>query len=240
MGKGDSRGAGRRLIDDEAKAAFIAAVLRGARLPDAAAEAGFTIEGFYGARSRDPAFKTRWVEALEASAGEERTARNNGRRAQTRKMRHVKFTAARQEVFLYHFAGSCDAEAAAEAAGVHASTVYKHRQRDRGFAALFQQALELSYPRLEAEALRARIEAQERLKEGLLPAGEVPAEFDRQLKLLRRWDRRNGEVGPRRVSPPPEPGCSFDEAVEALARRLKALDIPIKYLSPPDGEGAGE
>ena len=26
------------------------------------------------------------------------------------------------------------------------------------------------------------------------------------------------------------------EAIEALARRLKTLDIPIKYLSPPEGE----
>lgn len=79
-------------------------------------------------------------------------ASNNGRRLQVRKMRHVRFTEERQAVFLGHFAGTCDTTAAAEAAGVDESTVYKHRLRNPDFAEAWQQALDQRYARLEAEA----------------------------------------------------------------------------------------
>ncbi|HEV7660163.1 MAG TPA: hypothetical protein VGO55_09990 [Allosphingosinicella sp.] len=67
-GKEDSR-APQRFIDAAAKAAFLASLRRGERREDAAAAAGFSIMGFYGARRRDPVFKAEWTEALATSAG---------------------------------------------------------------------------------------------------------------------------------------------------------------------------
>lgn len=226
---------GRLRIDAEVKDAFLAAVRRGLRLEDAAAEAGCSLPGLYGARRRDRVFAAAWRDALEQSAFDERRiAPNNKRRLQRRKMRHVRFTDKRRAIFLSYFAGTCDAVAAAEAAGVDDTTVYKHRIRDAAFAAAFQEALEQGYVRLEAEALRQRVEAQRRIREapgkGVLPTGEVAVEFERVMKLLDRWDRRNGRVGPRTVAPARRETWTFDEAIDALHKRLQSLAIPIQYL----------
>jgi hypothetical protein len=186
-------------------------------------------------------------------------APNNGRRLQKRRMRHVRFDAERQRLFIDHFAGSCDTSEAAEAAGVCESTVYKHRLRNDAFARVFQAALEQGYVRLEVEAVRQRLEAQRlmgrELGSGKVPPGEVAQEFERVLKLLTRWDRRRGAsgaepgpeggdgyYGPRaglRLGPRPGPrtvrherlrNWTFDEAIAALEKKLKALDIPILAL----------
>jgi len=55
-GKGDS-GRPLRGIGDAAKAAFLAGLRRGESREDAAAAAGFSLMGLYGARGRDPVFK---------------------------------------------------------------------------------------------------------------------------------------------------------------------------------------
>lgn len=112
-GKDDSRRP-QRLIDAAAKAAFLAGLRRGESREDAAFAAGFSLMGFYGARSRDPAFKAAWTEALAASAaaerrtgayaerdgrlerGELRICGANRRRYQRRWRRNVRFTAERQ------------------------------------------------------------------------------------------------------------------------------------------------
>ncbi|MFL6844290.1 MAG: hypothetical protein ACJ8ER_05355 [Allosphingosinicella sp.] len=64
-----------RRIDAAAKAKFLAALRRGARLLVAAREAGFSLAGFYMARHKDPAFAADWVEALAASVAEGRRSR---------------------------------------------------------------------------------------------------------------------------------------------------------------------
>jgi hypothetical protein len=64
-----------RRIDSAAKATFLAALRRGARLLVAAREAGFSLAGFYMARHKDPAFAAEWVEALAASVAEGRRTR---------------------------------------------------------------------------------------------------------------------------------------------------------------------
>ena len=56
------------------------------------------------------------------------------------------------------------------------------------------------------------------------------------MKLLARWDRQ-----PRRVERRFKPGgrrkpMTFDEAMDLLDKRLRALGIPIAPL-PPDGAG---
>ena len=248
---GDSRAPQRR-IDEAAKASFLAGLRRGERREDAAAAAGFSLMGFYGARWRDPAFKAEWTEALAASAaaerrprparekGEIRIAAANRRLYQRRRRRNVRFTAERQAVFLAHFAVSGDTKASAEVAGVSESTVHLHRRMDPAFAEAYAQALAEAYVRLEAESLRLRLEAQKKLRAAIEAAGpaapvaETDEEFDRIMKLLARWDRK-----PRGPDTRFKPGgrrhaWTFEEAIALLEKKMRALGIPIREEPPPD------
>jgi hypothetical protein len=173
--------------------------------------------------------------------GEERIVSNNRRIYQRRKMRHVRFDEARQQAFLAHFCWSCDAIAAAAEAGVSESTVYAHRLKDPAFAEEYQSALEQGYVRLEAEALRQRLAAQQRLREAVeraepgappLLAADIAAEFERVMKLLARWDRKA-----RRPDSQASPGggrrvWTFEVAIALLDKRLKALGLAVPPLPP--------
>jgi hypothetical protein len=253
-------------IDAPATAAFLAALRAGARREEAAAGGGFTLMGFYGARRRDPGFAADWAEAMSASAdarpatplpaaGETRIVPNNRRVHQRRKLRNVRFDEQRRQLFLAHFAWSCDTREAAAAAGVCESTVSLHRRNDPAFEAEFRAALDRGYVLLEAEALRQRLEAQRRLREALEasePAAPVPsdlaAEFERVLKLLARWDRKPRR--PERQASPDgrrEP-WSFEGAIALLNRRLARLgmevpplptEIAARYDGPAESEGEG-
>lgn len=178
-------------IDEAAKAAFLAALRRGARREDAAAEAGFSLTGFYGARARDPAFAAAWRAALgegpaagrrarayaergeRLARGEVRIHAANRRVYQRRRRAHVRFDADAQDAFLAGFAASCDTKAAAAAAGVSESTVHRHRRLDRGFAEAYAAALAQGYELLEAEAVRQRLAAQARLRAAAERADEA-------------------------------------------------------------------
>jgi hypothetical protein len=249
-----------RGIDTAAKAAFLAALRRGARREDAAAEAGFSLMGFYGARGRDPAFRAGWAEALAqpAAAGRrarayvERGARGEvritpaNRRQLQRRRRYVRFDAGAQAVFLAHFAATCDAKAAAAAAGVSESTVRRHRALDPAFAEAYEEALAQGYGWLEAEAVRQRLAAQARLRAAIEAAGPVKppallaeegAEFDRVMKLLARHDRQ-----PRRPDSRFTPGgrrqrWTFDEAMTLLDKKLRALGVRRTGAAPDVPEG---
>lgn len=257
MGGDNHSRAGQPRIDAAAKAAFIRALRCGTRREAAAAAAGFTLQGFYGARRRDPAFAAAWVEALAASAaaercpapdegpGETRIAPNNRRGLQRRRMRNVRFDERRRQLFLACFAWSCDTRAAAAHAGVSESTVSLHRRTDPAFAAEFREALDHGYDLLEAEALRQRLEAQRRLRAAMdrSAAGDAPpvapdmaAEFERVLKLLARWDRKRR--APDRQAQPDgrRKVWTFDSAIELLDKRLKALGV--EALPLPSQEAA--
>src|SRR5437868_14697016 len=109
----DSRAPQRR-ITAAAKAIFLAALRRGLTRDAAAAEAGFSLTGFYGQRRRDPVFAADWAAALalpaaaarrtqayaERGAGEERIASAKRRLYQRQRRRHVRFTLERQEIYL--------------------------------------------------------------------------------------------------------------------------------------------
>ena len=215
----------RRRIGAGAKRRFLVAVRGGARLEEAARAAGFSLPGFYGARRRDPAFAEAWRTALAEAAEEERFVANNRRPVQRRRMRQVGFDEDRQQLFLDHLRGTCDTQAAAGAAGVDKSTVYKRRGIDPVFAEEFQAALETGYVELEAESLRQRLAVQQRLRDGAAVAGEIGEEFERVMKLLHQFDRRKGAVGLRQVSHGKLKRWSFEEAIEALDRKLRALGL---------------
>jgi hypothetical protein len=237
----DSERPARRLIDAEAKALFVADLRAGIARDEAARGRGFSAEAFYCARKRDALFRFAWIWALELSAVDEREARraaslaaaaagdpiapNNLRPVQRRRMRGIKFTDERKRLFLDHYAGTADAFAAADAAGIHYSTFHKHYRSDPEFAAACAEALAFAYGQLEAEALRQRLEAQRGLREGRIPKGEMAQEFDRVMKLLDRSRRRDGRIGVREVRHGRQKRWTFEEAIEALDRKLRALGV---------------
>jgi len=278
-GKGDSR-SGQRRIDGAAKAQFLEALRRGERREDAAHAAGFSLMGFYGARRRDPAFRADWREGLATSAAAERRSQAyaergrpgergelrlspvNRRIYQRRWRRNVRFDAKAQAVFLAYFALTCDTKASAAVAGVSVSTVTLHCRTDPVFAEAYRQALMEGYIALEAEAVRQRLAAQQRLREAIETAGDGPplhlqgrgtaeggggacphcgraaedpdAEFDRVMKLLARWDRK-----PRNAERVFKPGSrrhrpTFDEAIRALDRWMRGIGA---RSGPPLGSG---
>lgn len=248
-GETDSK-APRRSIDRAAKARFVAALRTGTLRDEAAAVEGFSSQAFYCARKRDPLFRSAWIWAVELAAVEAREARraaallaageggevqpNNLRALQRKRPRGVAFTDARKQLFLDHFAGTADVKAACDAAGVHYSTVYKHRRTDPVFAAGWDEALAQAYALLEAEAVRQRLEMQRRASFEPQPAGEMTEEFERVIKLLARWDRRNGGAGAREVRAGHQRRWTFDEAIEALDKKLQALGVRRGLLPPPE------
>jgi hypothetical protein len=216
---------------------FIQALRRGESVEAAARAAGFGVSSFYRKRRADAEFAAAWAEAMEASDAPRLIKPGNGRRLQLRKTRKLRFTQAKKDIFLAHFAGTCDLAAAAEAAGVSVDTVRNHRRKDPEFNADCEAALEQGYRHLEEEAVRERLAAQERLKAGIVPAGEAAAEFDRQMKLLSQWRRRDGRLGPMARSREVLKIWSFDDAMALLEKRLRGLKIPI---APPPKRRCGE
>jgi hypothetical protein len=247
----DSQPPKRRLIDEGDKARFLDSLRSGAGREEAAAAAGFPLGSLYNVRARDSVFRRAWEWALDLAAIDERggelsrrtadgepgdrIAPKRGRLLQRQRMRWLKFTPTRQQIYLDHFAGTADAEAAAAAAGISTHTVNAHARKHPEFAAVEREALRLAYARLEAEAVRQRLEAQRRLSENLEPTGELAAEFERVMKLLARYDRRDGRVAAREVGPGHEQVSSFEEAIEALDRKLRALGVR-RGIIPPEGD----
>lgn len=240
----------RRRIDDAAKLCFLAGLRDGLNRDEAARRAGFTANAFYGACRRDPLFALarRW--ALDLSAADGRAARNvaalpgtgditptGGRRLQRRHIRRARFDDRRKRLFLDHYAGTADAEAACAAAGIAKSTFTQHRRKDPEFAAACAEALAIAYADMEAESLRARREAQRNLRDGICPAGEAAKEFDRQMKLLERHDRKHGGIGLREVGPGGQQRADFWDFIAAADRKLRALGarhgIEAEPIQPP-------
>lgn len=75
--------------------------------------------------------------------------------------KHAK-TRTRQAKFVALLAETCNVSAAARAAGVAASTCYRWRTADAGFAALWDAALGIGYDRLEAALLDYALKTVER------------------------------------------------------------------------------
>jgi hypothetical protein len=247
-GEQDSQAAARRLIDTGVKARFVAALRQGRSREAAAAAVGFPLGSLYTARARDPLFRLAWEWAMDLYAwylrvgeplppdedgAEIRIAPANRRPLQRRRMNWVKFNESRQQIYLDHFAATADSGAAAARAGVCIHTVDTHARRHPEFAAVRAEALKIAVARLEAESVRQRLEAQRRLSETLSPSGEVAEEFERVMKLLARWDRKDGSLGLRPRPPSPSEVWTFDAAIAALEKRLTALGF-IKSSEGPD------
>lgn len=243
----------KRRVGTAAKRDFLAGLRAGLKRDDAAKQAGFTANAFYYVRRADPVFALAWSWAVDLSAadahaariaaalpasapGEVRIAPNSNRVLQLRPVRRALFDDRRKRIFLDHFAGTADAYQACAAAGISYSTFIKHRREDAEFAAACDDALTIAYAALEAEAVRQRLEAQRNLREGITPTGEITREFDRVLRLLARYERRGGRIDLRSVGQGRERRWSFDEAIDALDAKLRALGVRRGLLprSEPD------
>lgn len=110
-----------------------------------------------------------------------------------------------------------------------------HYLKDPEFAALHDECLRLCYPMLEAEAVRQRLAAQQRLRDNLEPTGEMMLEFERVMKLLARYDRLESGM-PACHRPAHSRVSTFEEAILALDRKLRALGLR-RGIVPPEGEG---
>lgn len=208
------------LLDAAGQARFTAALRRGLSLEDAAKTAGFALRTFYYRRERDADFADEWDEAVAVSAWAWRP--RPGQKPRLVKARRLRFSAVRREMFLDEFALTCNTTAAAAAAGVHPSAVYRAVVRDPEFARAVAAALERGYAYLEKEAAREREAAAARMSgwmdqiEPVRP--ETPPDFETIMKLLRRYERparrgRRGRLGRRALS--------HREAVEQLEEKLE-------------------
>jgi hypothetical protein len=226
----------KRRIDDEAKACFLKGLRAGLGRDAAAKAAGFSSTAFYYARDRDPVFALAYAWAVDLSAADAHAARavaalpgtgqitpTGGRRLQRRTIRRARFDDRRKRLFLDHFAGTADARAACVAAGICYSTYTQHRRKDPEFAAGCAEALAIAYADMEAESVRTRLEAQRNLRDGICPAGEAAKEFDRQMKLLERHERKGGGIGVRSVAHGGQQRASFQDFLAAADRKLRAL-----------------
>ena len=83
----------------------------------------------------------------------------NKRALQRRAVRNKGWTKARRQRFLDTLAATCNVLASSAAAGIPPTNAYRLRQRDPGFAALWQEALTLGYERLEQALLTHALES---------------------------------------------------------------------------------
>jgi hypothetical protein len=154
--------------------------------------------------------------------------------------------------------------AVAAAYGVTLQAFYSARRRDPLFAAAWPDAHALSAeaerrpvePADSDEAHIAsnnrrllRLEAQARLWAAMeeaeargakLPPEAEGVEFDRTMKLLARWDRRDGRLGPREVRHGRQQSMSFVDSIELLDRKLRSLGVRTDVPPPEAGQGDGD
>jgi hypothetical protein len=168
---------------------------------------------------------------------------NKNRRLQVAPTGRKLFDDAAKDDFLEWFAATCNASLSARKIGFHYRTVIRHWREDEAFGARCEAALAMGYARLEELALRAALEALE-------PARRRPPKGDRAppaehftmdpmtaVQLLREHKRHLAGLagGSGRGAKPGAPGrrWSFEEAIGALDKRLRALGLRHGVTSEP-------
>jgi hypothetical protein len=230
-----------RAISLAQAARFVLALRDGATVAAAAAAARVAVTTLYYRRRIDAAFAALWADAVAGASADIAAARAGGRAALDaaqgtmlrehpdrwlvrKRRRAVEFTRARRQVFLDHFAESCNMAAAAAAAGVTERTARKALAADPAFAGGFEAALAIGYENAEADALAQALAAQEAYR--IAPSAENEAiAFDRAMAVLREYKRGHGRIGrrPYRQRPvllPLEDGfAALERELDAFARR---------------------
>ena len=179
-----------------------------------------------------------------ASARSPRIVAGRNRRLQVASTPRKLFGNKAKDEFLEWFAATCNCSLSARKAGFHYRTVIRHWREDEAFGERCQAALRMGYVRLEELALRAAEEA-------LSPRKRRPPKGDRAppaehfamdpmtaVQLLREHGRAlaglAGGSG-RGAKPGAEPKrWTFDEAIEALDKKLLALGIRRRITPATD------
>jgi transposase len=204
---------------------FLEALRGGALVGEAAALAGAQVSTLYCRRGRDPLFAAAWEAAVALSCAGSGGQPAAGGEARKPMKRRVRLCARRRAALLRHVGETCDTKAAAAAAGVHKATVYRAMKRDAGLAADHRAALRRGYDALAREAGEREAARRERWRAWEInPVGEPSHNFDHVMRLLQRYDRPDGSIGPRFVRRGRMKRMDFDEAIALLDRRLRALD----------------
>jgi hypothetical protein len=231
-----------RAVSAEQQVRFLLGMRNGLTVAAAAKWAGVVVPTLYYRRRIDASFAALWREAVAGASADaaaararERTAAEaaqgtkvcaHGDRLLVRKRRRaVDFTPERKQLFLDHFAESCNRAAAAAAVGVTDRAVRKALAEDAAFAEGFDVAMGVGYKALEADTLHTQHMAYRLSPDG--PAGGAdPAAgkqtFERSLQLLNEYRRRDGSVG-RRPSRHNRKSASPEELEAALIKGLKML-----------------
>lgn len=200
-----------KTLTPAAQAAFVVALRGGALVEAAAREVGVAVSTLYWRRGRDPVFAFAWEAAAALSA------EAPGRR--------LRFAGRRRLRFLAAFEASCNTSRSCGETGVHTATVYRHIKRDPGFRGDCCTAYRRGTAGLERElAARRAARARRWARHEIVPVGRPSGDFEQVMKLLARWDRRDGTFGPREVRYGRMKRMSFDEAIALLAKRLRSLE----------------
>lgn len=226
-GPGRGRRTGRRFaFGPPQMGAFVTALAAGATVAEAARAAGVAVSTAYYRRRTSPGFAAAWAEAAAASAGPLLLVNRAGPHFQLQRSRRKRpFCRARKQAFLDRFAATCNIEASAAAAGVGATSVYRHLRSDAAFARGFDEALAIGMPGLEAEAARIQLAEQEAYRIAPDPEAEAQS-FDRTLALLREYHRGHGRFG-RRSDAGRLTKWRFADAMTLLEKRLKLFGVAI-------------
>lgn len=239
---------------DTQMAAFLFGLARGATVEEAAAAAEMKVTTLYYRRKRCPVFAKVWHDAVQARADVATSAANGecrstivrwhpGRGLMRKRKLPVEFDRERKQVFLDHFAATCNLEASAGAAGISLGPVYRSMKADPAFLEGFEEALRLGYLCLEAEALREQREAQQvyRLDPG--NAAAKAQSFERTMQLLREYKRAAGGTIGRRADRS-RARWTFDATIDEIEKKLKAFGVEIPEAptpqSPPENPGGEE
>ena len=210
---------------EEDRKAVVRALARGASVRLAAWQIRCHRTTIYYWRRQHPEFDEACAKAMKEGERPMVIEPQSGRRLQMRRQPRNQFSLARKEAFLDHFGATCDATVAAEVAGVARTTPLRHRRRDPDFREAWDEALAQGYARLEAEAVRLRLAALERIRlAGDKGVPEAAAEFDRSLALLR--EAKRAVAGTRSPERAPK-AWDFDRALDELEKELKAFGVRI-------------
>lgn len=250
---------GRRVVTAEQQVRFLLGIRNGMTVKAAARWAPVGETAIYWLRRADAGFAALWREAFAGAKADAAAARTEARAAADaaqgtkiaddggtvlkRKRRHaVEFTPARRQVFLDHFADSCNMAAAAAAAGVTVRCVRKTLAEDEAFSDAFDMATGVGYRALEADTLHQAQMGYRLSPDGPADAGDGPRSrqtFERSLQLLQHYRRRDGSVG-RRPSRHERKLASKEEVIAAIVKNIRMVrqrrQLLAKAPPPPPGE----
>jgi hypothetical protein len=232
-------GAAAEALRARAMAAAVQALRGGATFRKAAEAAGVDVRTIHQWRRKSPAFAA----ACEAAVGESDAPtlvvpRGGQAEYQLQKSgRRHRFTPERRAIFLEHFAATCDVRASAAAAEVAVCTVYHHRRTDPDFDSEWRAAKLQSYEYLEAELIRQKLAALERMRQrkDAVPE-ELAKDFDQALALLR--EHKRAEAGGRAKAGRGQTRWDFDRALDRLEKGLRAFGVRIEREEGEDEGGA--